>query len=114
MNRFKITGKYQREWKSRQNEERRSAGASRREIVPRGTIELKQVKSLGVEVVKWAKNGLPVRSEEEVERIALICKACPFWNPKGWFGTGKCTLCGCGKLKPRMGTTSCPDKPPRW
>jgi hypothetical protein len=45
-----------------------------------------------------------------------ICRACEFWDPAGWAGTGKCThqKCGCTKLKQKLVGHQCPLNPPKW
>jgi len=59
-------------------------------------------------LAKWTRAGFPKRSQEEVERIELICRAC-----EHYIG-GRCNLCGCRvNLGPaitnkiRMATENC-------
>lgn len=67
---------------------------------------------------KWVAAGSPVRTDEEVEAILVICGTCEHFNGKR---TG-CKLCGCrininksGTLnKARRATEQCPANPPKW
>lgn len=67
-------------------------------------------------VVKWTAQGLPVRSEDEVERILTICKACEYFLPNL-----RCAKCGCGTSgktaltnKLIMASEHCPLDQPKW
>lgn len=78
-----------------------------------------QLANLGKAMVRWAKAGFPMVTEEVLRERIAICEACP--HIKRWqeFGIARCGLCGCatGKkinLKLQMATEKCPDKPPRW
>jgi hypothetical protein len=67
---------------------------------------------------RWHKEGRPVRSEEEVERILKICKGCDWYDPD----RKRCKGCGCrvtdggipitNKLK--MATEHCPHPEKKW
>lgn len=57
--------------------------------------------------LKWAKEGFPVRSKEEIASLKEVCSTCEH------FSQGRCGLCGCYlKVKLRLATESCPDG--RW
>ena len=61
----------------------------------------------------FAKAGFKTVSDEKYEERLSICKACPFWNSKGFGSTGQCMKCGCAtKAKLRLATEECPDK--KW
>ncbi len=78
--------------------------------------------NLASAVAKWIKAGRPVRTQERVDELLAICRACPFLNrtnPNREF----CTKCGCRvngdaanptTNKLAMATESCPLDPPRW
>jgi hypothetical protein len=63
-------------------------------------------------IKRWKAAGKPVRSDEEVARLVVVCQACDHYKPK-W---KQCGLCGCfcrgrGRAefdKPRMETETCP------
>lgn len=72
---------------------------------------------------KWIKAGRPVREQGDIFFLHNICSQCPFFNKGGgWLpGYDSCNRCGCNihpssttLNKLAMGTTSCPDDPPRW
>jgi hypothetical protein len=65
--------------------------------------------SLLTESVRWVRKGFPIAEAEVVESRLQICNGCEHWNPRGYGGTGKCTVCGCStKVKLVLGTSKCP------
>lgn len=60
----------------------------------------------------WARSGFGVVGSARYLRRKAICLRCPHWQPEGWFGSGKCGLCGCSKLKLKLKGMVCPDG--RW
>lgn len=66
-------------------------------------------KSLFQSATRWMRNGLVTTDEETLKTRIETCKACEFWNPNGFNGTGRCTKCGCSTwAKLRMATEKCP------
>lgn len=65
-------------------------------------------------VVQWAKSGFPVRSEEEVEKVKELCRACPeYAGERGYFKIF-CKKCGCSSKKQWLATEHCPLPTPKW
>lgn len=61
--------------------------------------------------VGFAKSGFKVVDEREQGRRLAICRECPYYDA----ARGRCRLCGClTKLKAKIQSGDCPDKPPRW
>ncbi len=52
---------------------------------------VQKVVKWGKAIQRWRAAGSPVRSEEEVDRINVICRACEHYNQK----RQRCKLCGC-------------------
>ena len=59
--------------------------------------------------------GMPMASEDEIERRYAICQACPHLDGKA------CGKCGCSVNREKQylsklswADQSCPDDPPRW
>lgn len=77
---------------------------------------LKQATGLYQEAKRWVGAGMPIPSFELArQRWEEHCSKCPYWQ--GWTKDnwlGRCTKCGCFKLKLAVPTTTCPDNPPRW
>ena len=70
---------------------------------------LSKVKSASYSALEWAKAGFPVVSNEDFENRKSICNSCEFFEPKAFYGDGRCAKCGCDfKLKSKMATESCP------
>ena len=63
----------------------------------------------------WLMGGGGMVGVVEFRRRKSICRKCPFWDARGWGGTGQCGLCGCSTaVRLRMAGVGCPDTPPRW
>lgn len=62
----------------------------------------------------WGRGGFGLASSRLYLQRLAICRACPQWEPAGWFATGKCLLCGCSHWKLKLPSARCPDLPPRW
>ena len=66
-------------------------------------------------VVEALMEGQPVlvKGDEAVQRLA-ICRACSWWRPDAYSGTGGCGhgQCGCSVLKVGFATEACPEG--RW
>lgn len=58
---------------------------------------------------RWASAGFKTVTREEYDARAAACDACPYWDPNGWFGLGKCKApgCGCTKFKRWLATEQC-------
>jgi hypothetical protein len=68
-----------------------------------------KAKSLLAAGINWTSKGFELASEEQLKYRMEICKSCPFWDPEGMMGTGKCNKCGCStQAKLRMATEKCP------
>ena len=66
-------------------------------------------------LVRWVKAGLPTVDSARYLRRRVSCFRCVNWEGDGWFGTGRCRLCGCAtSIKLRLATEKCPAVPPRW
>ncbi len=68
---------------------------------------------------RWELAGKPVRSQEQIDALYVLCEACP----AGLFRDGVCnhSSCGCpinretqGRNKLLWATESCPLEPPVW
>lgn len=58
---------------------------------------------------KFVAAGLPRTPLEQLQVRLDACKACQYWNPEGFGGTGSCRQCGCStEVKLRMATSACP------
>lgn len=82
---------------------------------------IRKATSITVELWKWLRAGMPVRSDRDRLRIVAACESCPLavMTRAGL----ACGQCGCSispndanrwAAKVWMGTTKCPDDPPRW
>jgi hypothetical protein len=77
-------------------------------------LTLADVKHWAGAILKWRKAGYPTRTDEEVARIAALCKGCEHYRDT-WLG-GRCAKCGCRvnessivvTNKIRMATEDCP------
>jgi hypothetical protein len=53
--------------------------------------------------------GMPRTPLEQLQVRLDTCRACEYWNPDGFGGTGSCRRCGCStEAKLRMATSECP------
>jgi hypothetical protein len=76
---------------------------------------IEKAKNLIGAVSDWAKNDNFSKVSEDVFYYRKqICDNCPFWNPDGYAGIGKCENCGCSIAKLYIPSSVCPDSPPRW
>lgn len=70
-------------------------------------------------VARWVAAGSPGRSQQEIDEVLTICRACDKFTDEG---RPRCKLCGCSvnnkpdglRNKIAMATESCPMKPPKW
>lgn len=60
------------------------------------------------ESAKWISAGGPTVSDEVEEYRLAVCKPCPDFDAKAFFGSGRCLICGCSGLKRSWATTACP------
>lgn len=82
---------------------------------PLGSIRFaSQATGLVTTLSAWASAGCPVVPDAVYAQRLAACQSCPQWRATGWFGTGSCRLCGCGRLKLRLATAQCPATPPQW
>jgi len=82
---------------------------SRATILSNPSTFAKKIQSLVGDVKTWAASGMPISKPSAFSQRIEICKACEFWNPKGFKGTGSCSKCGCStQAKLRMATSKCP------
>lgn len=72
---------------------------------------------LMVALARWKYHGSPVRSEEQMDQLLMVCERCPHFT-----GTA-CAHpdCGCAindveswRNKLYLATENCPDSPSRW
>jgi hypothetical protein len=60
-------------------------------------------------IFTWVNQGIPIASEEALNKRQLICQNCEFWDVGSFKGTGRCMKCGCSTwAKIRMATEKCP------
>jgi len=78
-------------WGTEPSPAQRDKVAVARQGAERLGITWSDAKHYAAALAKWAKAGYPVRSQEEVERIAAICKS----NACGLYQDGRCRWCGC-------------------
>ena len=70
---------------------------------------MQQAGTLAASMAHWALGGFQQADAAEHNRRLAICKACEFWDPSGFIGTGRCQKCGCSTwAKLRMATERCP------
>ena len=66
-------------------------------------------KSFFSSAAKFVAAGMPRTPLEQLEVRLDTCRACEYWNPEGFGGTGSCLQCGCStEAKLRMATSECP------
>ena len=63
---------------------------------------------------KWDKAGKPIVNKETFEHRLSICRACPHHYEIFSTKIMVCKLCNCTTAKLLLGTSECPDNPPRW
>ena len=60
-------------------------------------------------ITNWAKSGMKVATELQVQTRKSICMGCQFWDAQALKGSGRCRKCGCSTwAKIRLATESCP------
>jgi len=65
------------------------------------------------DMIKWGSANFGRCAPEEIETRLQECKRCPYWDPTGFRGTGRCKKCGCSTwAKLKLKSASCPDG--RW
>lgn len=70
---------------------------------------IKQIKSFGRSMAKWAVSGFRRTSERVYNQRLNVCKGCEFWDKEAFLGAGRCLKCGCStKAKLRLKTEKCP------
>ena len=69
---------------------------------------MNKIKSLTIDVAKWASSGLKMAGPETLQERYSTCLHCEFWDRDGFMGMGKCTKCGCSGAKLHMATSKCP------
>lgn len=60
----------------------------------------------------WGKHRFKRCDNAIVTQRSSICKKCPEWNDKSYFGLGNCKVCGCTRAKWYVPNSSCPLK--KW
>jgi len=60
------------------------------------------------DAARIASSGFQFAPVEVQNQRKAICDACPYWDPKGYMGVGKCTKCKCAKFMYRMAAKKCP------
>ena len=83
---------------------------------------IKKINQFIQEYIKWKKSGHPIRTQERVNELFIICSSneCKNYNKKDE-DSGGCNICGCTLNKEMTGlnkllwsTTKCPYDPPFW
>jgi hypothetical protein len=70
---------------------------------------LKQAATATAALAKWAAQGLPIATPEQVEARKAICAGCEFWESSAFNNTGRCLKCGCSTwAKLQLATEKCP------
>jgi hypothetical protein len=75
---------------------------------------LEKASNLVNAVIEWAENDFENVPKHVFNERLTICQTCEFWNPKGWFGLGECTKCGCSAAKLYLPDQMCPLLEPKW
>lgn len=66
-------------------------------------------KSFFSSAAQFVAAGMPRTPLEQLQVRLDTCRACQYWNPEGFGGTGSCRQCGCStEVKLRMATSECP------
>lgn len=66
-------------------------------------------KSFFTGAAQFVAAGMPRTPLEQLQVRLDTCRACEYWNPDGFGGTGSCRRCGCStEAKLRMATSECP------
>lgn len=79
---------------------------------PAGPIQM--AKTVFSSTARWVAAGRPKVSPATLAFRREKCGGCGYWNPAGWMGLGRCTLCGCSGIKLEWATERCPKTPPDW
>jgi hypothetical protein len=70
---------------------------------------LKQAATATAALARWAAQGLPLATPEQVEARKAICAGCEFWESSAFNNTGRCQKCGCSTwAKLQLATEKCP------
>lgn len=64
--------------------------------------------NLAIALGRWASQGFPTRTTEEVEGIMLICKACEHYGGERGLLKIACRKCGCSRKKQSLRSEHCP------
>jgi hypothetical protein len=66
-------------------------------------------KSLAKSAKDFAAGGMEFTDEKTYKERVDICKACEHYDPTGYNGTGKCSICKCStSAKPKLASAQCP------
>lgn len=65
--------------------------------------------------ITWAtKDSLSIVNDVVLKDRRSICEKCEHWDRDGFFGIGKCKICGCSAAKLYVPSSICPLHPPKW
>lgn len=73
---------------------------------------LSKAEQLTHALLKFARSGFKVASDEVVASRYAICQSCEFWIDGGRILTGTCKVCGCGGAKLWLPLENCPKN--KW
>jgi hypothetical protein len=67
------------------------------------------VRSFSKGMMQWALTGFAKATPDQIADRLAVCKACEWWQPERFKGTGRCRKCGCSTwAKIRLRSASCP------
>jgi len=69
---------------------------------------MEQAKGLMVEAAKFVANGFSVADDPTYQKRIKICKPCRAWRGERILGFGRCSQCGCTRLKLWLPKSHCP------
>lgn len=69
---------------------------------------VEQAASVSRALFRWARQGFPTRSTEEVTAVTEICQACEHYGGETGIFKVICKKCGCHRKKTAIATEHCP------
>lgn len=65
-------------------------------------------------LVAWSHEDFKKTNQQTFQTRLMFCRACDYWKPDAFLGTGKCGICGCSVGKLYIPASKCPHPEPRW
>jgi hypothetical protein len=69
---------------------------------------LQQAKGLVVEAAKFVASGFSIADDPTYQKRLKICQGCDAWRGERALGYGRCSQCGCSRLKLFLPKSRCP------